>query len=476
MGDEEDVEEEEEDDADDSSESDTGDSDGGSEEGVFAQATGVAEVRDIEMSEGSRDEDKIHSTGEEETELELDSSKLQSLLEEGSDADVDEGELEHHEGADAALAKLIQLKQEARKAGQVARERAEIARQIRCIVLVETLVVGKAETWGPLLRVDLILQMIIPILQYRRELAKHLSKATQKGSTAGLGEKRALLDRLTSLLKAKILKAKVPDWLWSDSVDSAEYANEFANKLINLAKDNVDKEHQSLCNSGLLFMLRATTDTDAKLERAALYADAVAEWSTKRTTRLEVTFFEGLIHQNPVLAQACLSTALASAASAARSSFLKSESFRLLCLLYNSKLNSNETELDKIALERMFGAADQILSSVAASLKDKEMQKTKRVREVLKTTEKVFAFLSTSTRSSSLDGERLNEITELLEKLQADSDSQGIQNSCEKLLKEIAEFKQRVSADPKEKEETKDKSSGGKKKKKQKSKKKKSKR
>jgi len=436
--DEEDLDEDEGD-----SESDDEDSDGDSDQGVFAQASGRAEVNDKEMDDDSgeaKSSTHLNDAEEEDSELELDPSKLRSLLEEGSDADIEEGELEHHEGADAALAKLIQLKQDARKAGKLARERAEIARQIRCILLIETLVLGKPETWGSLLRVDLVLQIILSLMQYRRELAKHLSKAAQKGNSAGLAEKRALLDRLTSLIKTKVLKAKVPDLDWSDDVDVAQYSSIFAKKLFVQAKDSADKEHPTLCNSALLFMLRSITDTDAKLEQASLYTEAVTEWSTKKTSRLESSFFEALIHQNPVLAQACLCSALASAASNATSSFLKSESLRLLSLLYNPKLNANELNIDKIAHERMLEAADQVLLSVSACLKDADMLKAKRVREVLKTLEKMFLFLLTAEGTSSPKAENLDEIKKLVKKLQADSDSKGINNFCEKLLITIADF------------------------------------
>jgi hypothetical protein len=51
------------------------------------------------------------------------------MLEDDNLEDVDDILLEHHEGADAALAKLIKLKQEARKAGQEAREKIELSSQ-----------------------------------------------------------------------------------------------------------------------------------------------------------------------------------------------------------------------------------------------------------------------------------------------------------------------------------------------------------
>lgn len=420
------------DDADVHSGNDEESSTGESEAEVFTSATGASEVRDEEMNEGFEEANFLLENVDEK-ELEIDPLRLQSMLEEGSDADIDEGELEHHEGADAALAKLIQMKQDVRKAGQLARERTEIARQIRCILLLEVLVVGKTETWGPLLRMDLVLQIVVSVLQYRRELVKALSKATEKGATTGTGEKRALLDRLTALLKTKIFKAKVPNMRWTESVIVADLSKDFACILLRQAKE-ADKEHQSLCNSGMALIIRSIPTNEAKLGVAELYVNAVSEWATKRTTRLDSTLFEELIHQQPVIAQACLGPALASAASTGRSTFLKSESFRLISQLYNTKLNPNVSDLDKMALDRITEAAGTVLASVCTSLRDEEMKKTKRVREVLRTAEKVIAFLTSSTRIPFQSTDRLTEIKELLVNLKKDSESQGIVNTVDLLL------------------------------------------
>ena len=69
------------------------------------------------------------------------------MLEEDSDADVDVGELEHHEGADGALAALVKLKQNMRKAGQQAREKTEMSHQLRCTYLIE-LMIASPDVWN----------------------------------------------------------------------------------------------------------------------------------------------------------------------------------------------------------------------------------------------------------------------------------------------------------------------------------------
>jgi DNA polymerase phi len=407
-----------------------------------SKANGTIEVVDKDSDDEDQDSDNDvqsgrghHGDDEDGEELELDPSKLQSMLEEGSDAEISEGELEHHEGADAALAKLIQLKQDARKAGQVARERTEIARQIRCIALLETLVVGKPDTWGPLLCVDSTLSMIIPILQYRKELVRSLTRAAEKGSS--LGEKRALLDRLTGLLKTKILKAKVPEKMWNETKAEQDELRDLAATLFRIAAESEEKEQQSLCNNAVLFLCRTIPDPTTKLKVADLYSEAVLDWSTKRT-RLDATMFDGLIHHNPVLAQACLGSALATAALNGRTTFLKSESFRLLSLLYNTKLNPNATELETVAMERIVKASELVFAAVTGSLKDADMKKTKRVREVLKSAQKVVLFLARPSQSLPVQSRKhLVEMKELLAQLQADSASKGIANSSDALSSAI---------------------------------------
>ena len=401
-----------------------------SDELQFPNATEI----DLDDDKMKVDDDDDDDTDDE---LHIDPDKLKTLLEEESDADVDEGELEHHEGADAALAKLIQLKQEARKAGTLAKERNEIARQIRCIVLLEALVVGKEGNWGSLLRVDLVMHMMLPILKYRSEVVKSLSKSISKGSNAGSNEKAALLSKLTALLKNKILKAKVSDMEWTETIDVSDVSATFVNAVLKQALDSDDKEHRSLCNSCIMYVLRCIEDSSTKLKHAAVYSEAVLQWSTKRTTRLDSTFFEGLLHQSPVLAQACLTEALATAAMNGRTTYLKSEAFRILSMLYNPKLNAGATDFDRVALTCLTNSTANVLTSITFSLKDTEMKKTKRIRDVLKSAEKVIHFLSVSSAFPPNCIVALQEMAKLLQVIKDDSESHGIVNSVTNLINSI---------------------------------------
>ena len=92
---------------------------------VFSKASKVLD----DPEDTGNDEKNASGEEDEDSDIELDPSKLQTMLENDDLDDVDDISLEHHEGADAALAKLIKLKQEARKAGQEAREKIETSNQ-----------------------------------------------------------------------------------------------------------------------------------------------------------------------------------------------------------------------------------------------------------------------------------------------------------------------------------------------------------
>ena len=94
-------------------------SDSEEKEDLLSNQSSLVPDRDTGTSSGNEDD----------SDVELDPCKLQTMLEDDSDADVDEFILEHHEGADDALAKFIKLKQDSRKAGQQAQEKIEVSNQ-----------------------------------------------------------------------------------------------------------------------------------------------------------------------------------------------------------------------------------------------------------------------------------------------------------------------------------------------------------
>jgi hypothetical protein len=429
-------------------ENDGGDELGDSEDenGVFVEATEVEDDEDSEdsndlLSKPSNDRDDDDS----ENDVEVDPSKLQSLLEQELEDDSSVGEeLEHHEGADAALAKLIQLKQEARKAGQKAKERLELSRQIKCTLLLETLLSGKPDGWGCLLTTDALLDIAFALLQYHRRLEKAIKSSSDKGSDISLSERKAMLARITSILKNKLFKFKLSSISWSSPEAAQVYAENMSVSLFQEIRQSPDKEHQQLCSSAIVFLTRCIDSLDGRLEIAKHFTAVVDEWAHRRTGKLDASFFDHLIHQNPSYAQVSLTHELAKAAATARSPFLKSEAFRLLGLLHNPKLSTGQKELGELGDARVVAASDTVIDAVISAFEDPEMNKAKRIREVIKTLEKIVVFLS--AKPSASHEKQLDRLMELLQQSLKSSESKGIQSSCEKVISLIHELKNKPTS------------------------------
>jgi hypothetical protein len=287
-----------EDGEDDESDSEDEDEDSESDDGnVFSKASNLlddSEHMEMDSPKGEIGED-------EESDVEVDHEKLQSMLAEDSDASVGSDVLEHHEGADAALAQLIKLKQDARKAGQLAREKIEISNQLRCTFLIE-LLLGRPDGWNRLFRSDIVLRLVLPMLKHRKKTEKSLEKSNEKSnenrSKSGHGEKKALLDRLTSLLKLKICKLKLSSMPIESSID-VESASKLVEDILTELRHTTSKEHVSCCSSAIVFVLRTIQNVPDSVSAGSALVAAVNEWSTKRTTRLGSALFDHLIEHMP---------------------------------------------------------------------------------------------------------------------------------------------------------------------------------
>ena len=165
---------------------------------------------------------------------------------------------------------------------------------------------------------------------------------------------------------------------------------------------------------------------------------------------------------------------LVSAVKAARSPFLRCESYRLLASLYNPKLNPQSSELDTAAMAKTKESAGEVCLSIIAGLKDEDMLKAKRVREVLKACEKILEF----AKATSMSLPNVDELATTVNDVGTKADGKGIKATVEKLdslfnaLKEASD----VKMDEDEAEERDNADEGGGKGKKDKKKKKKKKR
>lgn len=446
-------EEEEEEDENESDDDMDAEDNSDNELGDFSKAGKIlgADEKEEGDSDGAGDDDSTaerQGVDDDEQDVEIDSDKLNSLLEDDSDAEIDVGELEHHEGADAALAKLIRLKQDARKAGRQALEKLEIEKQLRCTLLLEILLAGRSESWASLLRSDMILGMTMPLLAYRKQIETSLLRAS--GKSAETSAKKGMLDRLTSILKTKLFKLKFASMPLSDSNDKVEYSEALMSSLMEMAKKSTSKDQRACCSAGLACVLKAVSDMESMSKVGAVYVAAVEEWATKRTSGLEVSIFDDLVNHCPSVAQATLVLPIASAATSARSPFLRCECYRLLAALYNPKLNPQSTELEKEAVKKAGESATQAVDSMIAGLKDSEMHKAKRVRDILKASEKLLEF----AKASSISLSNVDDLSAAINDVGTKVDNNGVKSAIDKISPMIEALKEEaMNVDTKDDEE-----------------------
>jgi hypothetical protein len=244
-----------------------------------------------ETEKGSdKDSDSEESKGDEEDDIELDPSKLENLLIQSSDDESINGDiLEHHEGADAALAQLIKLKQEAKKAGRKQKEKAELANRLRCMGLLEAVFITKKHLGN--LSNQTVLMTLLPLLRSRTELAKAvLSRATDKLHDVSHSDKKALLDKITDLIEHKICKTHLDG---KANIDSCRIvAEQVAIELRKLQ----DIEHCKCCSALFVLLVKAVVNhgNESIHFASSVYQPLVVEWSTKKTTKIQSVVFDDL--------------------------------------------------------------------------------------------------------------------------------------------------------------------------------------
>lgn len=401
------------------------------DDNVFTKAIDMDD--DADEADGKEDSD-------DDSDIELDHTKLQSMLEEDSDADIGEDILEHHEGADAALAKFIKLKQESRKVGRQAREKIEIEHQLRCTFLLE-LLFNRPDGCNRIFKTDVLVGFLLPILKYRKKLERSLAKSIDSGTESSDGRKQALLDRLTMLLNQKICKLKISSFPFAKPL-SEESALDYATKILAEARRADGKQQASCCSSCLVFCVRSSKSPAGSLQLMSAVADAVSEWSTKRTSKLQASLFDDFILHLPDLAQAFLAEPLSKATKSARSPFLKCECFRLMTQLFSTKSDGHVED-------KMESIRNAFMDAVETAIQDEEMRRAKRVRFVLKALEKFIATLAAPVSSKTCT--HLETIKSLLENL-GEGESQGVSSMCTKLIGEmdakITELRPTITAKP----------------------------
>ena len=149
------------------------------------------------------------------------------------------------------------------------------------------------------------------------------------------------------------------------------------------------------------------------------------------------------------MAQILLSSSLCTASKNARSPFLKSEAFRLLAPLAGrsaKELSEDCSDVDKKGFDAFMQCIDSFVESVVEAIKDSEMRKAKRIRDVLKTTEKFVEVLDKRSAFDAVTLRNLELLIEELTQLQVESESQGVTSLCASLIAKVDSFMKKKKA------------------------------
>jgi len=349
---------------------------------VFADASEAGmdldEVKD-NISDESKENDEETSKNSDEggdEDIELDPAKLENLLLEDSDAEMsDSGILEHHAGADKALAQLIKLKQEARKASQIERERTELCNRLRCAGLLDSLFSESVfkSGWLP---IEAVLGSIVPILRSRKSIAKSIQASSSANAKKSVNERNALMDRLSALVRNKISKFRC-----TDKLDREKLALKASSDICEEMKNSLNAAQCSCCSVALITAVRCIPNVEDSNDVKAIYAGTVDDWSSRKATKIHACVFDDLIQRMPSLASLILMEPLMTAARGAHSPFLKCESIKLLSALY--KHDGTVGELTKEASSSIKGCCPKVAQTLRDALGDTGLQKAKHRDEVL---------------------------------------------------------------------------------------------
>eukprot|EP00554_Chaetoceros_debilis_P006967 CAMPEP_0194072958 /NCGR_PEP_ID=MMETSP0149-20130528/545_1 /TAXON_ID=122233 /ORGANISM="Chaetoceros debilis, Strain MM31A-1" /LENGTH=1357 /DNA_ID=CAMNT_0038752907 /DNA_START=45 /DNA_END=4119 /DNA_ORIENTATION=+ len=328
--------------------------------------------------------------------IELEPSKLENmLLQDADDESVDADMLEHHEGADGALARLIKMKQEMRKEGQAKKEKVELANKLRCFPLLESVFSNKH---SHLLSNQVVLMTILPLLRTRTEFARSINRSGGDSK----GEKEAIITKITSLLETKVAKVKL------DGLANADACRTVADQIMIQMKKVEDTAHCNCCSILLLLLAKAVGkqgDEDVKLTKS-IYSDSVKEWSTKNSTKIRVNLFDELVSRNQSLARSVLTSPLLDACKEGRNIYTKVEAFRILSTIYNvSRINIKNSTEDSLMEEEetkesssmaaLEYNAPAFVSLFVVTLSDVELVEEKRIKAILESVKLFINFACT---------------------------------------------------------------------------------
>lgn len=406
MGDVDDDDDDDKDGEDDDEDMDEDDSSDEDDTGVFVNANAAdLDLDGSDDDEPSKENKKKKNDGEDEEEeedVELDPSQLENMLaqEESDDDGTPFGILEHHAGADPALAALIKLKQEALKSATLKREQAEISNRFKCAFFLEALFAISVKNSG-LISSKVVAGSVLPLMRARRTLAKSVAKAAAAAPLKknDASDSPRLIKSLTSLLTDKLSKYRRSG---TDSDDNAAAVTEAMSAISEEMNRSLDKEHCSCCSAALITLLRCSgiDNVEECKEVREVYDGAVREWCSRKTTKIYPCVFDDLIKKMPSLSRVILIKPLMHATENSYNNYTKSESFRFLMSLYGgggggASTDAATQELDQKGsdvLKQNFGDVAALLTK---ALNDAQTSKAKQKQNVLDSTRQCIEYAKT---------------------------------------------------------------------------------
>lgn len=263
------------------------------ESAVFVNASESGVNIDDAIGTGSDDSDEC-SDDEDGGDVELDPTKLEKLLLEDSDAEMEETDiLEHHAGADKALARLIKMKQEARKASQAERERIVLCNRLRCASLLDLLFAPSVlkSGWLP---IEAVLGSIVPILRAYKSLLKGIQSSSSTNAKKSLSERNALADRLSALVKNKLSKYRS-----CDASNVEELALKASTSIVEEMTRSLNAAHCSCCSVALITAVRCIPNVEDSQAVKELYVSVTNDWSCRKATKIHCCVFDDVIKRMP---------------------------------------------------------------------------------------------------------------------------------------------------------------------------------
>eukprot|EP00804_Cyclotella_cryptica_P001374 CCRYP_014128-RA/>CCRYP_014128-RA protein AED:0.02 eAED:0.02 QI:2050/1/1/1/0.5/0.66/3/221/924 len=416
------------------------DSDGDEDDsGIFAQASNMdleLDEHEIESVKKSVDDEGESSQDED---VELDPSKLENMLLEDSDAEIDV--LEHHAGADKALAQLIKMKQETRKASQAERERIELCNRLRCASLLDSLFSVSVFKSGWLPR-EAVLGSFIPILRSYKMIAKSIEKSSSSPlATKSINEKKSLLDRLASLIQEKLSKFRCSDHSVTDKDTILQAAVDISDEM----SHSLSLAHCSCCSVALITILRCIPDVEDETEVANMYASFLKDWSSRKSSKIHTCVFDDLIQRIPSLATVVLVEPLTAAAKDAHTGFLRCESLKLLSLLFRGDKNKSEETLSKKAHTLLNDNCNNFALTLKESLCDSSLERVKNKEEILNAVKHFITYAKSHAAAIKITS--LDDLQKALQTAADSTKSAGTKSTCLKLADELTEIAQHADKD-----------------------------